>query len=126
MIIEPDNPRKFTRIRLDQQVKLDFIDDSYYSKVQNLSMAGMFIVGDFQEHEGKYCLVDLYQTEISTDLSLRASARVVRKDAKGLAIEFVSMPSDSYKFLQSRLPRSEDYPFKITDDSPETGIQFNN
>lgn len=129
MIIEQADHRKYTRIHFDRQVKLDFVDGSYYSKVKNLSLTGMFIIGNFQKHDGKYCLVDLYQTGKTTDLSLRASARVVRKNTKGIALEFVSMPLDSYKFLQSTLPEPEDYPFEIPDGlsvSPEKNIQFNN
>jgi len=128
MIIEQDKHRKFTRINIDRQVKLDFIDGSYYSKVKNLSLTGMFIIGNFQKHEGKYCLIDIYQTGKSTDLSLRASARVVRKNDKGIAIEFVSMPFDSCKFLQSTVPETENYPFQIPDGlaSLKKNICFNN
>jgi len=91
----------------------------------------MFIIGNFQKHDGKHCLIDLYQTEKSADLnlSMRASAKVVRNNDKGIAIEFISMPYESYMFLQSTLPKPHNYPFKITDDLPistETNIHSNN
>ena len=128
---EPETRRKFTRIHFDRQVKLEFIDDSFYSEVKNLSLTGMFIIGNFQKLESKYCLIDLYQTKKSANFSLRASAKVVRNNDKGIAVQFISMPLDSCKFLQSTLPKPEDFPFKITGDldlatSPETNIQFNN
>ena len=143
MNIEPDKHRKFSRIHFDRLVKLDFSRERYYSKVKNLSLTGVFITGNFQKYDGKYCLVNLYQTEKSTNLklSLRASAKVVRKNDKGIAIEFVSMSLESYMFLQSTLiddaeaalvirqELPENYPFKITNDlplSPETNIRFNN
>lgn len=143
MNIEPDNHRKFSRIHFDRLVKLDISHDRYYSKVKNLSLTGVFITGNFQKYDGKYCLANFYQTEKSTNLklSLRASAKVVRKNDKGIAIEFVSMSLESYMFLQSTLiddaeeplvirqELPENYPFKITNDlplSPETNIRFNN
>ncbi len=131
MTVEPDTKRKFTRINFDRQVRLDFFHDIYYSKVNNISLTGMFIIGNLQEHNGNNCLIDLYQTEksVNLNLSLRATAKVVRKDDKGIAIEFISMPYESYMFLQSALPKPNNYPFKTTDDlpiSPDTNIFFNN
>jgi hypothetical protein len=130
--IELNTRRKFTRIHFDRQVKLDFIDESYYSRVENLSLTGMFIIGNFQKHQGKYCIIDLYKTGtslMSLDLSLRASAEVVRKNEKGIAIRFISMPFDSCMFLKSTLPKPPEYPFIISDNVPissETNIHFNN
>lgn len=132
MNIEPDNHRKFSRIHFDRSVKLDFSHDRYYSKIKNLSLTGLFITGNFQKHDGKYCLVNLYQAEKSTNLklSLQASAKIVRKNDKGIAVEFVSMSLESYMFLQSALIDTteeplairqelpENYPFKITNDLP--------
>ena len=138
------NRRKFHRINLSERVDLEFIDDSYdCCQIKNLSLTGVFITGNFQKYDGKYCLVNFYQTEKSTNLklSLRASAKIVRKNDKGIAIEFVSMSLESYMFLQSTLiddaeeplvirqELPENYPFKITNDlplSPETNIRFNN
>ena len=130
MNIEPDTQREFPRIHFDRQVKLNFIHDKYYPKVNNLSLTGMFIKGGFRKHESKYCLIDLYQTEKSVDLnlSLRVSGKVVRQDDKGIAIEFISMSFASYMFLQSTLVNDSEetlairqklsgsYPFKISDD----------
>ena len=141
--IKPDNHRKFYRIHFDRLVKLDFSQDRYYSQIKNLSLTGVFVIGNFQKYDGKYCLVNLYQTEKSANLklSLQASAKVVRKNNKGIAIEFISMSLESYMFLQSTLideaeeyldirqEMPENYPFKITNDlplSPETSIHFNN
>ena len=118
MVVKPDTGRKFTRIPFGRHVKLNFNHDTYYSKIENLSLTGMFIIGKFQKYDGKDCHIDLYQAEKSIDLnlSLQASAKVVRKNEKGIAIEFISMPHESYMFLKSILPKPNDYPCEITDD----------
>lgn len=131
MIIEPDTQRKYTRIHLDRHVNVEFVSDSYeYRRVKNLSLAGMFAVGDFNQHVGRSCNVDLVPTGKESDVSLQALARVVRKNDEGIALEFTSMPLDSYLFLQTTFFNeskdpfvnekivSEDCPFEVIDDFP--------
>ena len=131
MILKADTHRKFTRINFDRQVNLDFISNSYdHCRIKNLSVTGMFVKGDFSRQEGKCCRVNLIQKGVSTDLSLQAQAKVVRKDDEGIAIEFTSMPFDSYMFLNILLLDesdgsqiytkilSETCPFEVTDDLP--------
>ena len=93
MIIEQDNARNFARVHFDHQVNVDFMYGSYdHYQTKNLSLTGMFVIGDFQHHVGEDCLVNLVQTGKSTDISLQALAKVVRKDDEGIAVEFTSMP----------------------------------
>ncbi|HER63021.1 MAG TPA: PilZ domain-containing protein [Desulfobacteraceae bacterium] len=127
MIIEPDAERKFDRIHFDRLVSLEFVNNSYdHCPVENLSLSGMFVTGDFSLQVNEICLINLVQTGMSTDMALQASARVVRKDDRGIAVEFTSMPYDSYLFLQATLlcesgekltglhESPENYPFEIT------------
>jgi len=138
MIIEPDTHRKFTRIIFDGQVDLEFISDSYHHcRIKNLSLAGMFAIGDFQKQVGKNCNIDLVPADISKDLRLQALAKVVRKNDEGIAIKFTSMPFDSYIFLQATLLNeaedllvnkkilAEDYPFEVADDFPISPESYN-
>lgn len=132
MIIEPATERKFTRIHSDRHVNLEFVRVCYDScQITNLSLTGMFAKGPFQDQVGKYCLINLVQPGAPSDSCLQASAKVVRKDDNGLAVEFTSMPYDSYMFLQaillseadidcaalSELP-DDNCPFEITDQLP--------
>lgn len=132
MNVKQDTRRKYIRVHFDRHVNLEFISDSYdHCPIKNLSLAGMFIMGNFQQQEGTYCLVNLIQKGISTDLSLRASAKVVRKDDEGVAIEFTSMPFESYLILQITLLSenennviiekllTDECPFEVTDQLPD-------
>ncbi len=129
MIIEPDTHRKFTRIRLNRHVNIEFVSDSYdYCRVKNLSLAGMFAVGDFHQQVGRSCNISLVPKNTDTVLNLEALAKVVRKNDEGIAVKFTSMPLDSYIYLQTTLISeaegplvneqilAEDCPFEVTDD----------
>lgn len=128
MFIEPSVQRKFTRIQFERYVDLEFISDRYeHCQISNLSLDGMFIKGDFKQHNGKSCFIDLVQTGTSTELSLHALAKVVRNDDKGIAVKFSSMPFDSYMYLQTSLfyeannlifekMLEEECPFEVTDE----------
>lgn len=131
MEIKPDSYRKFTRILFDRYVNLEFVRSCYKEcQVKDLSISGMFVLGDFQELEDNYCIVNLVQTGVSTGLSLNALAKVARREKDGIAVEFSSMPFDSYMFLQVTLLNesedpfinekilSEECPFEVTEHLP--------
>lgn len=131
MIIEPDADRNFTRIEFDRQVDLEFVSNSYLQcPIKNLSAGGMFVKGNFSKEEGKCCRILIVQKGVSSDLSLQAIAKVIRKDDEGVALEFTSMPRDSYMLLNllllgesddpliSNKILAESCPFETTDDLP--------
>lgn len=131
MIIEQDTQRKFTRINLNRHVNLEFISDSYdYCRVKNVSLAGMFAVGDFQQPVGRSCNINIVPTGKDIDRSLEALAKVVRKNDEGIAIKFTSMSYDSYIYLQTTLLSEahdplmnekiliEECPFEVNEDLP--------
>lgn len=114
MKIEPDVYRKFTRIKYDRHVNLEFVSDKYENcRIKDLSVSGMFVMGDFQKLSNDYCIVNLVQKGVSTGLSLHALAQVARKNDEGVAVEFTSMPFDSYMFLQIALLNESEDPFVV-------------
>ena len=114
MIIESKNRRKFARTHFNRHVNLKFMSNQYKNhRANNLSLTGMFVIGDLQKQIGNYCLIDLVETEKSTDLCFQAKAKVIRKDDEGVAIEFTLMPRDSYMFLQLTLLNEIEYPFVV-------------
>ena len=120
MIVEPDKRRKFTRIHFDRLVNLGFTDNSYdHCRIQNLSISGMFAIGTFQQQIGENCHIDLVQKGISTNLTLRASAKVVWTNDEGVAVEFTSMTFDSYMFLQTTLLCEVENPLSIVCEFPD-------
>ena len=122
--------RNSSRIRLRRQAKLDFNTEVYEEcLIQDLSLTGMFVHGDFQQNEGDHCVVNLVQEGQYSTLSLETSAQVVRKDDKGFAIAFTSMPLESLMLLQmilhcedeaeslgSGIELLDNLPFKVQDD----------
>lgn len=122
--------RNSSRIQLGRQAKLDFDTDVYEEcLIQDLSLTGMFVHGDFQQNEGDQCVVILIQEGKYSYLSLEASAQVVRKDNKGVAITFTSMPLESLMLLQMilhcedgekpigrEIKSFDNLPFKVHDD----------
>ena len=114
MFIKQDNKRKSTRIHLNRPVNLRFTSDGYdHCHTKDLSLTGMFATGNFQQQVGESCLVNLDQTENSTDFNLHASAKVVRNNNEGLAIKFTSIPFFSFMFLQITLLKESEYPFNL-------------
>ena len=132
--------RKFSRINFERSVNLDFFTHEYNGcQIKDLSLTGMYITGTFPQQIGELCDVILVQQGISSHLELKASARVVRVDNEGIAIEFTSMTLESNMFLQVTLlyeahdPLAiglefpEDFPFEIIDPSltiPEPAYSF--
>jgi len=127
--------RKYIRIEIIQQARLDFGEVSYDPcRIKDLSLTGMFVLGGFGQKAGDECTIRYSQTCSSSHFYFKARARVVRITDEGLAIEFVSMPLDSYMLLQTTLiyeavdpiaiglQLPDDCPFEITFDlTRETG-----
>lgn len=114
MSIELKNRRKFARINIDRHVNFKFMNDLYNNgHVYNLSLSGMFVLGQLQKQIGNHCLFNLTKTESFTVLCFQGRAKVIRRDAEGVGIEFTSMPHDSYMFLQMILLYEAEYPFVV-------------
>lgn len=119
--------RRFIRIDVIQQARLDFENAEYKScQIKNLSLTGMYVTGEFQQQVDDECIIRYSQTCSSSHFYFKAKARVVRADDKGVAVEFISMPLDSYMLLQTTLlyesvdpleiglQLPDDCPFEIT------------
>ena len=113
--------RLFTRIRFDRKLHLDFAGTQYEScQIKDLNLTGMFVIGNFSQEVGEVCFIRLDQAGDSSQLSLEATAKVVRHTDQGIAIEFVSMSFDSYMFLQVTLLYEAGDPIAIGEELPET------
>ena len=124
--------RKSSRVQLNRQAKLDFKKEVYEDcLIQDLSLTGMLVHGDFQQNEGDRCVVTLVQEGKYSYLSLEASAQVVRKNNKSVAIEFTSMTLENLMLLQMILHCVDEsdsldrgiksidkLPFRVHDDLP--------
>ena len=98
------NGRRFLRIDTVQETGLEFEERSYNScRIRNLSLTGMFVGGEFLQLKGDEFTIRFSQTSFATHFYFKVRARVVRKMDEAIAIEFVSMPLDSYMLLQTTL-----------------------
>ena len=112
--------RMFTRIEFSRKVSIHFQKNSYGPcSIRNLSLGGMFVVGDFEEDVGAICHLVFMQTGASSELTIRASAKVIRAGSDGIALEFTSMSNDSYMFLQTSLLYQADDPLPISLEFPD-------
>lgn len=130
--------RKFCRIDLTQEAGIKFPGNDYEPCfIQDLSLTGMFVLGNFSSHVGEKCLIKYSQKTASSHLYFKAAAKVVWSGDKGIGIIFTSMPLNSYMLLEttllyeSRNPVSvglqlpESCPFKIIEklsEDPEKNI----
>ena len=112
--------RKFIRVDLIQQARLDFGGISYEPcRIKDISLTGMFIFGTFNQKEGDECIVRYSQTCTASHFYFKAKAKLVRVADDGIAIEFKSMPFDSYMLLQTTLLYEAVNPLEIGLQLPE-------
>jgi len=120
MNIKSKNRRKFHRINIDGQVNLDFIDDVYKDcLIKNLSLTGMFVIGNFQQRYAENCSINIFHKTKSNNINLQASAEVVWGDDEGIAFKFTSMTFDSYMMLVSTLINNAEQPAIILREFPK-------
>ena len=96
--------RKYTRVDFQRDVHLDFDGKKYiHNTVNDLSLGGMYVKGNFEQQKGDICTVELSNPENSFGVELRAHCTVVRVNENGIALEFTSMGHESFLFLQTTL-----------------------
>lgn len=106
--------RRYSRINFSRDVTLIFKERGYCScRIKDLSLGGMFVLSRFAEIEGACCKVAFRQVGPGSDLTIKMTARVVRKAREGMAIEFTSMTYDSYMFLKIILLYEAEDPLPI-------------
>ena len=112
--------RKFIRVALKQEARLDFDNIRYAPcRIKDLSLTGMFVMGPFSQKVGDECTIRFSQIGEASRFYFKASAKVVRTTDEGLAIEFISMPLDSYMLLQTTLLYEAVDPLEIGLQIPE-------
>ena len=107
----PEQKRKYSRVKLNQVARLNFSTGNYECIIKDASLSGMLVAGSFALVLDKFCPVYIEVSDRTSKLSFGASARVVRADENGLAIEFTSMTYDSYASLQTLLLYNAVRPF---------------
>ena len=113
--------RRFSRIDLAQEASIKFQGQNYdHCLIRDLSLTGMFVLGNFSQHVGEKCLIKYSQTTATSHFYFKAAAMVVRSDAEGIGIEFTSMPLNSYMLLETTLLYESQDPVSIGLQLPES------
>ncbi|WPD22242.1 MAG: PilZ domain-containing protein [Candidatus Electrothrix scaldis] len=95
--------RRFSRINMQWAARLDFGVAEYKRFVDNVSLSGLFIEGEFEQLIGDICVISLKQSFLFEEDAVQAVGYIARITDHGVAIEFFSMKLDSFFFLQAAL-----------------------
>lgn len=101
--MEGKNRRRFSRINIQWAVRLDFGAMEYKRFVDNVSLGGLYVEGDFQQLMGDVCVISLKPSGLFVEEPVHAVGFITRISERGVAVEFLSMKLDSFFFLQATL-----------------------
>ena len=105
------NKRQFTRLHIHLDADLDFGSQRYYRHpVDDISLGGLYVNGDFHQQVGDICTVSLNHSELDEILEIHAVCSVVRSNGQGIGLEFISMKLDDFCHLQTVLLYQADDP----------------
>jgi hypothetical protein len=101
--MEEENRRRFSRVNIQWAVRLSFGAMEYKRFVNNVSLGGLYVEGDFHQMIGDVCIISLKQSGLLSEESVQAVGSITRISEHGVAVEFLSMKLDSFFFLQATL-----------------------
>ena len=114
-IQESNDSRRFTRVIFSRTARLVYQETTYEEgQVHNLSLGGMFLEGMYDLSVKDLCRLELHETGRHSCLILTFQVQVVRVESHGIALKFLDMPLDSYKFLQTMVLYSTDDPYGVS------------
>lgn len=97
------NQRKFSRVRIQRAVHLDFNSGKYQGIIDNLSLCGSFVNGTFKQAKGDICKIDIKESVANSTVAARAIGSITRASENGIAVEFIAMKPISYHWLETEL-----------------------
>jgi hypothetical protein len=101
--MEGKNKRRFSRVNSLWAARLDFGVVEYKRFVNNISLGGLYVEGDFRQVIGDICIISLKKAGLFSEKSVQAIGSITRISEHGVAVEFLSMKLDSFFFLQTTL-----------------------
>jgi Tfp pilus assembly protein PilZ len=98
---EKRNERKHPRFTCNTKVDFDINDWSYEGIIKNISMGGVFIETRHPITVGNEIMLEL--TSLDQDRHCNVKGKVVRRDAKGIGIQFHELSLYQQQVIQSYL-----------------------
>ncbi|MCI5139945.1 MAG: hypothetical protein D3922_16395, partial [Candidatus Electrothrix sp. AR1] len=84
-------------------VYLDFGSAQYHCLLDNVSLGGFFVKGEFRHPRGAICKIHLKESALYSEFVFHAVGSITRVCDCGIALEFIGMKLTSYFFLQASL-----------------------
>lgn len=98
------NAREFTRVPSSLDVDLKTVDGlEITGRIQNLSLAGLFIETDSAPPVGVECSVVLHLGGRGSGVAVRACGRITRADERGAGMRFEEVNYDAMDHLRQLL-----------------------
>jgi hypothetical protein len=93
--------RKFSRVQFNVGATIRIADRQFQGAVENLSMAGMFLVTNEQLAEGEAVDITIVLTGTLPEIAVNFNGIVTRKAEDGVGFTFEKMDFDSYMHLKN-------------------------
>ncbi|MCI5165418.1 MAG: PilZ domain-containing protein [Candidatus Electrothrix sp. GM3_4] len=116
------NQRKFPRIKIQRDVRIDFSSARCHGFVDNISLSGSFVEGVFKQLKGDICRIDLKESALYSGPAARAIGSIVRVDDNGIAIQFIAMKLKTYLLLKTELLTKSGDPSVLGDEIVQRSI----
>ena len=93
--------RKFSRVHFSVQATVRNAERQFQGEVENLSMAGMFLVTNERLTEGEAVAIKIFLSGTLPEIAVGFTGTVTRIDGNGAGITFEKMDLDSYTHLKN-------------------------
>jgi hypothetical protein len=108
--------RKFSRVHFNVGATIRIADRQFQGAVENLSMAGMFLVTNEQLAEGEAVDITIVLTGTLPEIAVNFSGIVTRIAEDGVGITFEKMDLDSYMHLKNIIAYNIDDAEKVMEE----------
>lgn len=108
--------RKFSRVHFNVGATIRIADRQFQGAVENLSMAGMFLVTNEQLAEGEAVDITIVLTGTLPEIAVNFSGIVTRIAEDGVGITFEKMDLDSYIHLKNIIAYNIDDAEKVMEE----------
>ena len=99
--------RKTTRIVFRVEAVIGTGGKTIRGKVENLSLAGIFVVTSDRLPPGQRVEVTVYLSGSTSQLTVEAKGKVLRSDHRGVAVQFDEIDLDSFIHLRNIVALNE-------------------
>jgi hypothetical protein len=108
--------RKFSRVHFNVGATIRIADRQFQGAVENLSMAGMFLVTNEKLAEGESADITIVLTGTLPEIAVNFNGIVTRKAEDGVGFTFEKMDFDSYMHLKNIIALNIDDAQKVMEE----------